>query len=56
MLNALEPGTVMPIHRHHCGSETVIVFRGKVRWMFYDDNGVETNVVLNVFNKKRKRK
>ena len=30
MLNALEPGTIMPIHRHHASSETVIVLRGKI--------------------------
>ena len=46
MLNALEPGTVMPIHRHHWSSETVVILRGKVRWMFYDENGVETESVL----------
>lgn len=38
MLNALEPGTVMPIHRHHGSSETVIILRGKIRWVFFDDN------------------
>lgn len=31
MLNALEPGTVMPIHRHRNTSETVVVLRGKDR-------------------------
>lgn len=46
MLNALEPGTVMPIHRHHWSSETVVILRGKVRWLFYDENGVETESVL----------
>ncbi len=46
MLNALEPGTVMPIHRHHTSSETVVILRGKIRWMFYDDNGVESEIVL----------
>ena len=25
MLNALEPGTVMPIHRHHASTETVVI-------------------------------
>ena len=39
MLNALEPGTVMPIHRHHASSETVVILRGKIRWLFYDDQG-----------------
>ena len=46
MLNALEPGTVMPIHRHHASSETVVILRGKIRWIFYDDNGKETERVL----------
>ena len=46
MLNALEPGTMMPIHRHHSSSETVIILRGKIRWMFYDELGNETESVL----------
>lgn len=46
MLNALEPGTVMPIHRHRASSETVVVIRGKIRWIFYDENGNETVRVL----------
>lgn len=45
MLNALEPGTVMPIHRHHASSETVVILRGKIQWVFYDDNGKETERV-----------
>ena len=32
MLNALEPGTVMPIHRHLASSETVTLLRGRIRW------------------------
>lgn len=39
ILNALEPGTVLPIHRHPKSSETVVVLRGKGRWNYYDDNG-----------------
>lgn len=46
MLNALEPGTVMPIHRHHGSSETVVILRGKIRWKFYDEDGNETERVL----------
>jgi len=38
MLNALEPGTVMPIHRHLASSETVVILRGRITWMFYDAN------------------
>ena len=39
MLNALEPRTVMPIHRHLASSETVIIIRGRIRWLFYDGQG-----------------
>ena len=46
MLNALEPGTVMPIHRHHASSETVVILRGKILWVFYDENGNETERVV----------
>ena len=42
MLNALEPGTVLPIHRHRASSETVVLLRGRMDEMFYDDEGVET--------------
>lgn len=46
MLNALEMGTIMPIHRHLASSETVVVLRGKIRWHFYDDAGKETESVV----------
>jgi cupin fold WbuC family metalloprotein len=46
MLNALEPGTVMPIHRHQHTSETVVVLRGKVRWLYYNDQGQLTESIL----------
>ena len=42
MLNALEPGTVLPIHRHKKSSETVVCLRGRLREVFYDDNGKVT--------------
>ena len=45
MLNALEPGTVTPIHRHNASSETVVILRGRILWMFYDENGNEYHVV-----------
>ena len=56
MLNAIEPGTAMPIHRHRASSETVVCIRGHFEEYFYDENGalVETvdmvpgGVVLNV--------
>jgi len=37
MLNALEPGTVMPIHRHKGSSETCICIRGHFEEYFYDE-------------------
>ena len=46
MLNALEPGTVMPIHRHRNTSETVVVLRGKVKWLYYNDKGELTENIL----------
>lgn len=46
MLNALEPGTVMPIHRHRNTSETVVVLRGKVRWLYYNDQCELTDTIL----------
>ena len=46
MLNALEPGTVMPIHRHRTTSETVVVLRGKVKWIYYNDQGEITDTFI----------
>ena len=46
MLNALEPGTVLPIHRHRKASETVAILRGRAVQYLYDDEGNETDAVL----------
>lgn len=48
MLNALEPGTVMPIHRHRNTSETVVIVRGSLIERFYDEEGNVTEEVLMV--------
>lgn len=37
LLNALEPGTVLPIHRHRNTAETYIVLRGSIRILFYNE-------------------
>ena len=37
MLNALEPGTHVPIHRHLKSSETVICLEGCLDWVFYEE-------------------
>ena len=42
ILNAVQPGTILPIHRHTGSTETIIVLRGKVVQHYYDDNGNKT--------------
>ena len=42
ILNAVEPGTILPIHRHRGYTETIIVLRGKVVQHYYDNNGNKT--------------
>ena len=37
MLNAIEPGSPLPIHRHQNTSETVICLRGRLVEEFYDE-------------------
>lgn len=37
MLNAIEPGSLVPIHRHQKSSETVVVLRGRVIEEYYDE-------------------
>jgi cupin fold WbuC family metalloprotein len=45
MLNAIEPGTVMPIHRHMTSSETCVCVRGHFEEYFYDENGNLTETI-----------
>ena len=45
MLNALEPGAPLPIHRHMKSSETVVCLRGHLREVFYDDSGAVTEII-----------
>ena len=42
ILNAVEPGTILPIHRHRGSTETIIVLRGKVVQHYYNDAGKKT--------------
>ena len=42
MLNAIEPGTVIPVHRHTMTSEDVVVLRGRAEEVFFDGYGRET--------------
>lgn len=46
-LNAVEPGTEVPIHRHPTKDETFVILRGKVRVTTHNDDGsVIENIVL----------
>lgn len=46
ILNALEPGTKIPIHRHRTSAETVIVIRGRLIERLYNDTGKLTDEIL----------
>ena len=39
MLNAIEPGSVVPVHRHRKTSETLVVLRGRVVEEYYSSDG-----------------
>ena len=46
-LNAVEPGTEVPIHRHPTKDESFVILRGKVRVTTHDDDGsIIEDVVL----------
>ena len=45
MLNAIEPGSPLPIHRHTKSSETVVCLRGRLQEVFYNEAGAETAVI-----------
>lgn len=42
MLNVIEPGTVVPVHRHTMASEDIVVLRGRTEEVFFDVDGNET--------------
>ena len=46
MLNAIEPGSEVPVHRHQKTSETVVMIRGRAIQHFYDEQGALTESVL----------
>lgn len=46
MLNAIEPDTELPVHRHKNTSETCIVLRGTAEELFYDENGDITERII----------
>jgi cupin fold WbuC family metalloprotein len=38
LLNSLEPGTLLPIHKHHNTSETYVLLRGSLNVHIYSEN------------------
>ena len=50
LLNALEPGTYLPPHRHTDKEETYLVLRGSLLAFFYDDAGNVTDKILRKVN------
>ena len=46
MLNAIEPESVVPVHRHRGTSETVVMLRGRAVQHFYDEQGGLVESVL----------
>lgn len=47
MLNAIEPGTEVPIHRHPTKDETFVLLRGRVRvTTHWDDGSIKEDIVL----------
>lgn len=48
-LNAVEPGTVVSIHRHPTKDESFVVLRGKVKVSTYNDDGsIKESVILSL--------
>ncbi len=48
MFNAIEPGSIIPIARHPYSNETLILLRGKLRVLIYNDQKeILEDVVLN---------
>lgn len=45
-LNAVEPGTEVPIHRHPTKDESFVLLRGRVRVNTYNDNGTMLESVV----------
>lgn len=45
MLNAIEPGSPLPIHRHRHSSETVVCLHGRLQEVFYNEAGEEAEVI-----------
>lgn len=44
-INAMEPGTIIPIHHHHV-AEVYILLQGRLKIMIYNDKAVETQAYI----------
>ena len=49
MLNAIEPGSPLPIHRHPTKDESFVILRGKVRGTTHNDEGAVIDEVVRRF-------
>lgn len=45
MLNAIEPGSPLPVHRHRKTSETVVCLRGRLVEEYYDEQRICTETI-----------
>lgn len=46
MLNAIEPGSILPIHRHRFTTETVVIVKGSLKETFYNDKGEVADIII----------
>lgn len=46
MLNAIEPGTSLTVHKHPNSSTLIMVLRGSIKQNIYDDNGCLTKSII----------
>ena len=56
MLNALLPGTIVPIHRHPHSTENVFLLCGKIVEVICDENGNETKRITFGYLRSKGRK
>lgn len=53
LLNALEPGTAIPVHRHPHTSETYVVLKGKIQVKIFNEDGTPAETALLAANSDR---
>jgi len=46
LLNAMEPGTALPVHRHMSTAETYVLLRGRIEVQFYNDEKEIVDAVI----------